>query len=150
MRLSLLLALVLPVAACGSGSSTHAPAAGPLPSAGRGAPPPAWIETGAGNRWLGYSSYCWNHPERNAMAHACADFIAPKCSQRQVPSLSVGNGETVRAHLGFTPLEASVENADAKLEDRSVEWRIEQPGPFLLFTRAVDADASYVGCGVLR
>src|SRR6266536_2573086 len=120
MRLALLLVLTLPLAACGSGSSTSAPPKGPPPSGGRGAAPPAWIETRAGTRWLGYSSYCWNHSEGNAVAHLCADFAAPKCNQRSVPSLSVDSGERVRAHLGFTPLEASVENADARLEDRSV------------------------------
>jgi hypothetical protein len=148
MRLALLPALILTLAACGSSSPRHAHPKNPPPGAGRGAPPPAWIETRAGDRWLGYSSFCWNHPVGNSVAHACADFGAPKCSQRQVPSLSVEKGEKVRAHLGFTPLEASVDNANARLEDRSVEWRIEQPGPFLLFTRAKDADASYVGCGV--
>lgn len=149
MRLALLLLLALLLAACGSRSSGGAPA-GPAPSTGRGGPPPAWIETKAGNRWLGYSSYCWNRPVGDKIEHACADFVPPKCSQRSVPSLSVGKGETVRAHLGFTPLEASVENAAATLHGRTVEWRIERAGPFLLFTRAKEADASYVGCGVLR
>jgi hypothetical protein len=103
MRLALLLVLTLSLTACGSGSSPSALPKGPPPSGERGDSPPAWIETRAGTRWLGYSSYCWNHPEGNAMAHLCADFVAPKCSQRSVPSL----------------------------------------------LRAKDADASYVGCGVI-
>jgi hypothetical protein len=60
------------------------------------------------------------------------------------------SGETVRAHLGYTPTEASVEGADAQLDGRTVSWRVEQPGPFLLFSRATGRDASYVGCAVIR
>jgi hypothetical protein len=53
------------------------------------------------------------------------------------------------AHLGYTPSEASVDNADARIEDRTVTWRVNQPGVFALFTRGQNNDASYVGCGVL-
>ncbi len=67
-----------------------------------------------------------------------------------MPDIAVEKGETVHAHLGYRPTEASVERADAKLETRTVSWRIEQPGPFLLFTKGGKGDASYVGCAVIR
>jgi hypothetical protein len=150
MRLLFLLVLTLPFAACGSGSSLQRPAA-PAPSAGRRGPPPAWIETRRGNRWLGYSSYCWTHSglQRHTLG-LCADFLAPKCSQKSVPKLRVDAGEQVRAHLGYTPTEASVEGARARLEGRVVEWHVLGGGPFLLLTKGTDGDASYTACGVLR
>ena len=140
MRLSLLVPLAFLVAACGS-TKAVAHHLGPAPKTGPNRPPAAWIETKAGRWWLGFSSYCWGH--------VCADMMAPDCSQQSVPSLTVDQGETVRAHLGYAPVEASVENADAKLDDRTVTWRINEPGPFLLFTRGRGGDASYVGCGAL-
>jgi hypothetical protein len=148
MRLALLLVLALLLSACGSGSSAHPPG-GPAPSAGRSGPPPAWIETEAGSRWLGYSSYCWKHPRGNAVEQVCADYAAAKCNQRSVPNIRVRSGETVRAHLGFAPTEASVEGADATLSGRIVAWRVGRGGPFQLFARARDADAIYVGCGAV-
>jgi hypothetical protein len=107
------------------------------------------LETEARSRWLGFSSYCWKHPRGNAVEQVCADYATPKCSQRSVPSIRVRSGETVRAHLGFAPTEASVEGADATLSNRTVSWRVGRGRPFLLFTRARDADAIYVGCGAL-
>jgi hypothetical protein len=140
MRLSSLLPLALVVVACGSTKVSH-PQLGPAPKTGPKGPPAAWIETKAGRRWLGFSSYCWGN--------VCADAAAPRCSQQSVPSLTVDQGETVRAHLGYAPDEASVEDAHAKLDGRTVTWRVERPGPFLLFTRGSGQDASYVGCGAL-
>jgi hypothetical protein len=76
-------------------------------------------------------------------------MIAPKCSRQGTPNISVAKGERVRAHLGYTPSEASVDNADARLEGRTVTWRVNESGVFALFTRGQNNDASYVGCGVL-
>jgi hypothetical protein len=77
-------------------------------------------------------------------------MLVPKCSQRAVPTLQIAHGETVRAHLGYQPDEASVEHAVAKLKGRTVEWRVERPGVFVLFTRGHEGDAAYTGCAVLR
>jgi hypothetical protein len=145
MRLAPLLPLVLFVAACGS--STASPPTSPAPSAGRAGPPPAWLETKAGSRWLGFSSYCWN---RGGDEVTCADAAAPKCSQQTVPKLTVDEGETVRAHLAYTPSKAAVDDVRLKVDGRTVSWQIERAGPFVLFAQGPRKnDASYVGCGVL-
>jgi hypothetical protein len=148
MKLALVLLAALLLAGCGSSSARPPSAAAPTIKNG---PPASWLETNAGSRWLGYSSYCWTtRLEGNKGTGICADFLAPKCSQMSVPKLSVQRGETVRAHLGFQPLEASVDHARATLEGTTVNWRVQQAGPFLLFAKAKDGDASYVGCAVLR
>jgi hypothetical protein len=145
MRLALLLPIALIVAACGS--SAAVPPKTPAPKA-RAGPPPAWLETKAGSRWLGFSSYCWNRGGEEVMT--CADAVAPKCSQRSVPKLSVEKGETVRAHLGYVASKAAVDDTRAKVDGRTVSWRIERGGPFVLFAKGPRRnDASYVGCGVL-
>jgi hypothetical protein len=143
MRFALALPLVLLAAACGS--ATASPPTEPTPWSGHTGPPAAWIETTAGSTWLGFSSYCWN----KGHAGVCADAIAPKCGISGVPDVRVKMGETVRAHLGYTPEEASVEGADAQLKGRTVSWKIDRTGPFSLFTKAKSGgDASYVGCAV--
>jgi hypothetical protein len=147
MRLSLLLPAALVAAACGS---SHAQPKEQARSVGAQGPPPAWIETKAGSRWLAYSSYCWGLKQGNAQAHGCADMAAPKCSQESVPKLEVGAGEQVRAHLGYDAQEASVEHEATKLRGRTVEWRVHRRGTFLLFTKGRPGDASYTGCAVLR
>ena len=81
---------------------------------------------------------------------ACADAAAPKCSQQAVPKLSVDKGETVHAHLGYAPTKAAVDDMRAKVDGRTVSWRIARGGPFVLFAQGPRKnDASYVGCGVL-
>jgi hypothetical protein len=133
------------LAACAS--STASPPKTPPPEA-RAGPPPAWLETKAGSRWLGFSSYCWNQSGEDVVT--CADAVAPKCSQRSVPKLSVEKGETVRAHLAYKPSKAAVDDMRLKVDGRTVSWRIERAGPFVLFAKGPRKnDASYVGCGVL-
>lgn len=146
MRLGLLLLLALVLSACGSATNASRPQ-GPPPGARDNRPPGAWIETKAGTLWLGFSSSCWSHQEGNMRARMCADFIAPECGQKGVPDVKVNVGETLRAHLGFTPTGASVGNAKEQLEGRVLEWPVEQAGAFSLFAKANGGDdASYVGC----
>lgn len=145
MRLALMLPLVLLVTACGSSSAS--PPTTPAPD-GRVGPPPAWLETKAGSHWLGFSSYCWNRAGEDVVT--CADAVAPKCSQQSVPKLSVEKGETVRAHLGYAPRKAAVDDMRLKVDGRTVSWHILRGGPFVLFAQGPRKnDASYVGCGVL-
>ena len=145
MRLALVLTLVLIVAGCGASKASSPKTPPPKARAG---PPPAWLETHAGSRWLGFSSYCWSRLGENVST--CADAAAPKCSQKSVPKLSVEKGETVRAHFGYKPSKAAVDDMRLKVEGRTVSWRIEKGGPFVLFAQAPRGnDASYVGCGVL-
>jgi hypothetical protein len=144
MRFALLLSLALIAAACGS--STASSPTEPRPTAGPQRPPAAWIETRAGGHWLGFSSFCWSHRKNFGV---CADALAPKCSQQNVPKLSVEKGERVSVHLGYTPVEVSVEHAHTTLNGRTATWRIQQLGKFLLFTSGRRRDAGYVGCGAL-
>lgn len=145
VRLIALGPLMVLVAAC---SSTRVLQPGSAPTAGRHGPPPAWIETKAGSRWLGFSSYCWPNP--NQRSGVCADAVAPECNGKGIPNIDVQSGETVRVHLGYKPEEASIEGADVKLDGRVASWRVNHGGPFGLFTRAAGKDASYVGCAVFR
>jgi hypothetical protein len=118
---------------------------GVRPEVGTIGPPAAWIETMAGSTWLGFSSWCWN----SGHTGACADASGPECGMPGIPDIRVKIGETVRAHLGYTPEEASVEGAEARLKGRTVSWKVHRTGPFSLFTRARSrGDASYVGCVV--
>jgi hypothetical protein len=145
MRIALVSPLVLLLAACASSATSPPKASPPKRTAG---PPPAWLETKAGSHWLGFSSYCWDRAGEDVVT--CADAVAPKCSQRSVPKLSVEKGETVRAHLGYTPSKAAVDDMRLKVDGRTVSWRIERGGPFVLFAKGPRKnDASYVGCGVL-
>jgi hypothetical protein len=139
VRALLALPLVLLAAACGS--SAAAPPATRSPASKNG-PPAAWLETTAGKRWLGFSSFCWKKGDSGL----CADGAAPTCGMQGVPVVNVQRGETVRAHLGYTPNEASVDNGVAGLRGRMVTWRVTEAGPFLLFTKGKDGDASYVAC----
>jgi hypothetical protein len=131
-------------------TSTIAPPDPPQQSAG--GPPPAWIETAAGSRWLGHSTYCWVTHTPNGATGTCADAIEPTCDQPQVPKVTVELGETVRAHLGFSPVEASLLRGTASgalLRGTTLEWRVKGAGPFVVFARAEDGkDASYAGCAV--
>ena len=139
MRALLVLPLVLLAAACGS--TTASPPTTRSPASKNG-PPAAWLEAKSGKTWLGLSSFCW----RTGNSGVCADGAAPMCKEQGVPDVGVERGETVRAHLGYTPSEASVDNALAKLEGRTVTWRVSEAGPFVLFTKDGDSDVSYVAC----
>lgn len=122
---------------------------GPPPSVPgvRSKPPPAWIETKLGDRWLGHSSYCWET--------TCADFVPPTCAQTRVPKIAVSRRERVRFHLGFRPrrLELrlpsgrTVRLAAARVSAWTVTGR---GGVIALFAKASKGDASYVACFRLR
>jgi hypothetical protein len=141
MKALAVIPLAVLLAACSSSSKVSTPL-GPAPRSGKLGPPPAWIETKAGKTWLGFSSSCW----RVGNHGVCGDAAAPKCGQPFIPNVSVSDGETVRAHLGYDADEASVDNGMAKLSGRTVSWRVVSSGPFLLFTRGRRGDASYVAC----
>jgi hypothetical protein len=152
MRLLALLPLALALAACGGAALRADRPQGPAPGLSGNTPPPAWIETRAGAHWLGYSTYCWSHPEGNMRANACADFVAPACGGSGVPEIPVHQGELVRAHLGFVPKEASLSYEPGKGAQlppkRVLEWHMARQGVFSLSVHAPGGDASYVGCGV--
>src|SRR3981081_3450679 len=82
------------------GSSIHdrRPVAAPPRRPDPSAPPPAWVHTEHGSRWLAFGSYCWSAaPGRGG----CADMIGPD-QRHDLPLLVVKSGENVRFHLAFT------------------------------------------------
>lgn len=84
----------------------------------RSAPPPAWVETRGGDRWLAFSSYCWTV--------TCIDS-RPFGQRRDIPRIAVDGGEVVRFHLGFLPTKLWVELGSRiyPLEARRVAaWRV--------------------------
>ena len=83
-----------------AGSAVAAPPGKPPKPAGvPGAPPPAWIDAGAAEKWLAYSSYCWKN--------RCVDYISPEM-RKDVPVLRIRRGQSVTLHLGFVPSQLSV------------------------------------------
>ena len=143
MRPATALLLLFVAAGCGSGAS---PPTTRAPVSSKVGPPAAWIETQTGRTRLGFSSYCW----RSGNSGVCADALAPRCGLKGIPNVAVSEGETVRAHLGYDVDEASIEGARTELEGRVASWRVASNGPFLLFTKGKDGDASYVACAVIH
>jgi hypothetical protein len=149
MRFIAVLALALILPACSSGthqqeptSASIPPSLGPTPAHIRGAPPPAWIETKAGSRWLAYSSFCWSADKRSM----CVDTMRPQCGHALTPTVPVSDGETARIHLGFVPSEVSIDNGKVGPPGRTVRWHVEDDGVFMLSTRTARGDVGYAGC----
>ena len=145
MKALAVIPLAVLLAACGSASKPKAGdplPLGPPPRTAKISPPPAWIETKAGNSWLGFSTYCWQAGNKGV----CADAVAPSCGLEGVPDLEVAKGETVSAHLGYDADEASVDNAKSELDGRTITWQVMSSGAFSLFTKGRKGDASYVAC----
>lgn len=149
------LALASLAAACGDSGSTAAAPGRPkdppprLEGVPGSPPPPAWIETERGSRWLGFSSYCWRT--------ACVDFIPPRCGDGRTPRILLRRGELVRFHLGFRPRELTLDFLEQdgarqlKLTpSRTATWRAVRGGVASLSARAGTGSASYVGCFRLR
>ena len=145
MRLALVAVLAILAAGCGSGPSAE-PRTGAPPPPGtaqtRTGPPHAWLETSDGNRWLAGGSTCWQFKGGNI----CADAAEPTCDAPPIPHFRLDRGARVRAHLGFTPDEASVDGTAAQLHGRILEWKVSKSGVFTVFARARPGDASYSGC----
>src|SRR5262245_13939955 len=80
------------------------PPPGSAPGTTAQTPPSAWVETAAGPRWLGFSTFC----RTTGQSSTCADDAAPRCGIEGVPTIPVGAGETLRFHLGFDPSELSL------------------------------------------
>src|SRR5437870_9780437 len=105
MRVLLTASALAAVAILSAGCATASPKmAGPKkpPPEVRGvrsAPPPAWIETRGGDRWLAFSGYCWSV--------TCLD-ARPVAQRTDVPRIGVGRGEVVRFHLRFQPTELTL------------------------------------------
>lgn len=136
---------VTAVSAAPPGRPSHAPASGP---------PPAWIHTGAGDRWLGWSSYCWPGGKRAV----CADYLRPSCGGRfPSPRVPVRIGELATLHFGFVPRGPSVSEGGRSVAIRSfastILVRVRRLGVLEASVRRAGSpggDALYVACLVRR
>jgi hypothetical protein len=103
----------------GASSASAAPPGPPPTVPGvKSAPPPAWIQTRSGDRWLAFSDFCWTF--------TCADS-RPLAQRKDIPRIRVKRGEVVGFHLRFQPTKLAVE-LGAKTyplkTERVVSWRV--------------------------
>jgi len=135
MKHGALVALAVMVLA---GSAVAAPPGKPPQPAGvPSAPPPAWIEAGATEKWLAYSSYCWKI--------ACVDYVSPQM-RKDLPVVRIRRGEPVTFHLGFVPSQLSVSQGQKtrSLPPRKVvSWRPAAGVASIFAVRKAGGDASY-------
>lgn len=111
-----LLAVVLLWTACAADAAPKDPP--PTVPGVRSAPPPAWIETRRGDRWLAFFDYCWTF--------TCIDS-RPIAQRIDIPRIRVVRGELARFHLGFRPasLVLKVGSKSYRLEPtRVASWRV--------------------------
>lgn len=152
VRAALVTALVLLASGCAGTSEVGPPPNPPkLPPALANGPPPAWVETSAGERWLNFSTFCW----RSA---SCADYELAACKGRfHAPIIDMEEGETVRFHLGFKPKKVTLHLYAGGREDRpkredlapslAPSWRVKRGQEILLSVLPkAGGDASYVAC----
>ena len=120
-----IVALLVPLAACGSSAdepaaepgtapaTTTAPGTTTGPSNGppeeppvpeEGGPPPAWIETPAGSAWMSFGRYCWGD--------VCVESVQATSEDSSVPQLDLAAGHRVRLLLDFEPDTAELTPGD--------------------------------------
>ena len=135
--------------ACAWGAFAAAAVAAPAgdpPDAGSVAPPAAWVDTPAGDRWLGYSTYCWSSEGTNP-GGMCVDYISPEMRE-DLPKIAVRRGQVVRFELGFAPTSLSLQVGTRSYDLRpkqSAAWRVRgRGGVLVLFATADQGDASFV------
>ena len=120
------------------GSAVAAPPGKPPKPAGvSGAPPPAWIDAGAAEKWLAYSSYCWKL--------ACVDYVSPEM-RKDLPVLTIRRGQSVTVHLGFVPSQLSVTQGTktrSLVPRKAVTWRPAAGVASIFAVRKAGGDASY-------
>ena len=113
------------------------------PGVDRG-PPPAWVQTARGARWLGYSSFCWGD--------LCADYFGARCGHRDTPTVRLTRGEVIRFHLAFAPSAIAILRGPRASPERlkpvrNPSWRVGAAGALTLFVRAKKGGgASYTAC----
>ena len=140
MRLTPAISALVCVWGAFAAAAVAAPAGDP-PDAGSMAPPAAWVDAPAADRWLEYSTYCWT-----AM---CADYINPEMRD-DLPRIAARRGQVVRFQLGFTPttltLRVGAKSYELKPKQRAA-WRVRGKGGVLVLfaTAEGSGDASYVG-----
>ena len=134
---------------CG-GNAGFAPLAGPpgkppsAPGVDR-SPPPAWVQTARGARWLGYSSFCWSGAlrglrRRSVWRCAHADAASHPRGGHHVPSRLQADRER-----HFPRPSSSYETARAREEPDLARPRRRRVHA-LRATQTRRGDASYTGC----
>ena len=119
-----LVAVMLLGAACAAAKTAKPKTPPPTVPGVRSAPPPAWIETRHGDRWLAFSSYCWTN--------TCIDS-RPLADRVDIPRIVVSRGERVRFHFGFDPTKLSVKVGTTTYPlaaERVASWRVRGTGTF--------------------
>ena len=126
-------------AGCASAATTKPKEPPPTVPGVRSAPPPAWIETRGGDRWLAFTDYCWTF--------TCVDS-RPLEQRRDIPRIAVPRGEIVRFHLGFRPTKLAVEQGRQTYPlkaQREATWRVRgASGLVVLQARKAGLRAAYV------
>lgn len=130
-----------------SDGRSEPPSQPPPRVAGAGpAPPPAWVETVRGSRWLAFSSFCWSRGGKSR----CTDFF-PESMRTDVPRIRVEQGERVRLHLGFEAREVLLSMGGKRklylrrTATRTIAWRVSGIGLIGLLAYARGGgSASYV------
>jgi hypothetical protein len=119
-----LVAVMLLGAACAAAKTVKPKTPPPTVPGVRSAPPPAWIETRRGDRWLAFSSYCWTN--------TCIDS-RPLEDRVDIPRIVVSRGERVHFHLDFDPTKLSVKVGTMTYPlaaERVASWRVRGTGTF--------------------
>ena len=105
------------------------------------APPPAWVESTRGARWLAYSSYCWKT--------TCADFVPPR-QRSDLPRVAARVGERLGIHLGFRPTRVTLTLMNGPKDRvftvvplRNTSWRVMGLGTLLVDVASLGGSASY-------
>lgn len=120
MRSSATRVVVLVVVLLGTACAADAAPKEPPPTVPgvQSAPPPAWIETRAADRWLAFFSYCWTS--------TCIDS-RPVEQRIDIPRIRVVRGEVVRIHLGFRPTELTLVHGSRRYRldaQRVAKWQV--------------------------
>jgi len=105
-------------------------------------PPPAWVTTARGERWLGYSSFCWV---------SVADFVGETtkvCGRPhgRPPRIPVRRGQLVHFELGFQPQRVVISIGRRRFVLPAAErttWRVAALGVALLQAKTGVGYAGY-------
>lgn len=121
----------------------------PQPRATPG-PPPAWVETQRGSRWLAFSTFC--------LKDGCVDYRRAACAgDDRSPTLVVDRGELVRLHLEreqsprlvLLTLRGRRDNANPIVVRARIDpvWHAAEEGAFeIVVLEGRIRTSSYVGC----
>ena len=102
------------------------------PKLERLAPPPGYLDTQGTDRWLAYSTYCWN--TGSPPGGICVDYVNPDM-RKDLPKITLTRGEVVRFQLEFAPTSITLQVGEQfyKLHPRqNAAWRVKGKGGVLV------------------